>query len=285
MFAPTRAFPPVSVSNLPAGPLSYFFHWLNAQIFWHGSNFGFRRLRKADPQTFDLELHWPFSKDGDQLSTPLVLAYSPTVVPRPDDWSASHIYIPGYLFLEAPATFRPPAAITDFLSAGDPPVCVNFGSMIHRDAEQIHRAVLEALHKTGNRAVVLSGWGTLYREHSADILVEEDIPHDWLLPRCKALIHHGGAGTTAAGLRCGIPNIVVPFAADQPFWGARVHTIGAGPQPIPVRAVTAEKLVAALLEAEGDAIRNGAQAAGRKIRTEDGVGMAVKIIEEYCLNR
>ena len=104
----------------------------------------------------------------------------------------------------------------------------------------------------------------------------------WLFPRCKAVIHHGGAGTTAAGLRSGIPNLVVSFAADQPFWGARVHAIGAGPQPIPVRRLTTEKLIEALTESDREIIRNGAQATGRTIRTEDGVGQTVQIIEEYA---
>jgi sterol 3beta-glucosyltransferase len=108
------------------------------------------------------------------------------------------------------------------------------------------------------------------------------VPHNWLLPRCKTVIHHGGAGTTAAGLRSGIPNLVVSFAADQPFWGARVHVIGAGTQPIAVKKLTTEKLVAALVEADGNALRNGSQVAGRKIRAEDGVGVAVKIIENYA---
>ena len=118
-----------------------------------------------------------------------------------------------------------------------------------------------------------------------DILIIDEVPHGWLLPRCKAIIHHGGAGTTAAGLRSGIPNLVVSFAADQPFWGARVHSIGAGPRYIPVRTLTVEKLIAVLLEAEGNAIRNGAQAAGRKIRAENGVGSAVEIIEGRALKR
>jgi UDP:flavonoid glycosyltransferase YjiC (YdhE family) len=137
------------------------------------------------------------------------------------------------------------------------------------------------------------GWSTLpvseadelLAGRSANILVMDDVPHDWLLPRCKTILHHGGAGTTAAGLRGGIPNLVIPFAADQPFWGARVHALGAGPQPVPVWHLTTEKLVAALLEAERDAVRNGAQAAGRKIREENGVVEAVKVIEDFAFQR
>jgi sterol 3beta-glucosyltransferase len=282
IFAPTRSFPPVAMPDLPPGLLSYFFHWLTTQIFWHGGNIGFRRLKKADPDTFDLDLHWPFILNNVRIRTPLVLACSPTVIPRPDDWSESQIHIPGYFFLETPDTYQPPDVLTDFLVDGAPPVCVTFGSMIHRDAERNYRAVLDAITKTGNRAVILTGWGGLQESHLPEnIFVTEAVPHDWLFPRCKAVIHHGGAGTTAAGLRTGIPNIVVSFAADQPFWGKRVHAIGAGPRSIPVRKLTANRLSAALVGADGEAIRTSAQAAGRMIRMEDGVGKMVTFIEEY----
>ena len=283
IFAPTRAFPPVAMPYLPSGRLSYFFHWLMIQVFWYGGNFGFRRMRKSDPAIFDLDLHWPFTSDDTRLTTPLVLACSPTVIPHPSDWSAPHIHIPGYLFLDTLTTYQPPASLTEFLSEGEPPVCVTFGSMIHRDAERIYRSVLDALEKTRRRAVILSGWSDIQNlDLPNNVLVMDSIPHDWLFPRCKAVIHHGGAGTTAAGLRSGIPNLVVPFAADQPFWGARVHVIGVGPQPIPVKKLTVEKLVASLAKADGDALRSSAQAVGGKIRAEDGVGYVVKLIEDYA---
>jgi sterol 3beta-glucosyltransferase len=281
IFAPTQVFPPVSMPYLPSGPISYFFHGITTWTFWYGGNMGFRRLRKVAPGTFDFDLHWPFHQDEGRLKTPLLFAYSPTVVPRPGDWSSFHIYISGYLFLPSPETFRPPPELLHFLSAGKPPICVTFGSMIHRDMERVYRIIFEALGKTGNRAVVLSGWSSLSGAQTADTFVMDQTPHDWLLPRCKAVIHHGGAGATAAGLRAGIPNVVIPFAADQPFWGARVHAIGAGPQPIAVKKLTTEKLIAALIEAENAAIRESAQIIGSKIRVEGGVKRAVSIIEEY----
>jgi sterol 3beta-glucosyltransferase len=282
VFAPTRAFPPVSMPDLPPGSFSYFLHWLTTQTFWHGGNIGFRRLRKADPDTFDLDLHWPFIADGARIMTPLVLACSPTVISRPDDWPSSYIHIPGYFFLNTPETYRPPAALADFLADGEPPVCITFGSMIHRDAERIYRAVLEAIDRTSNRALILTGWGGLQESRLPEnIFVAESVPHDWLFPLCKAVVHHGGAGTTAAGLCAGIPNIVVSFAADQPFWGKRVYAIGAGPRPIPVRRLTTSKLSAALVEADGNAVRTDAQAAARKIRAENGVSQTVNLIEKY----
>ncbi|MBU1660757.1 MAG: glycosyltransferase [Chloroflexi bacterium] len=281
IFAPTGAIPPVSMPNLLPGPLRYFFHWLSTQIFWHGGNIGFRRLRRAYPDTFNLDLFWPFAADESRPRTPLVYAFSPTLIPRPEEWPISYIHIPGYLFLDSSATYQPPAALGDFLAAGAPPVCVTFGSMIHRDIGRIYNIVLEALEKTCNRAIILSGWGDLQNiPLPENIFVSDAVPHDWLLPHCKIVIHHGGAGTTAAGLRSGIPNLVVPFAADQPFWGGRVYAIGAGPNPIPVGQLTSENLIMALADSDSDAIRLGAQTVGSAIRAEDGLEETIILIEQ-----
>ena len=283
VFAPTRAIPPVAVPVVPPGLLSYFFHWLITQIFWHGGNLGFRQLRKRLPNTFDLDLHWPFALDKTRIRTPLVLTCSPTIIPRPDDWSSSHIHTPGYFFLDELKSYQPPAKLTDFLSAGKPPVCVTFGSTIHKNPERIYRAVLGALERTANRAIILSGWSDLQNIRlSESVFVIDSAPHNWLLPQCKTVIHHGGAGTTAAGLRAGVPSIIVPSAADQPFWGKQVNAAGAGPQPIPTKALTMNKLIMALAEADDEAIRTSAQDIGRKIRNENGVVRAVEFIEEYA---
>jgi sterol 3beta-glucosyltransferase len=116
---------------------------------------------------------------------------------------------------------------------------------------------------------------------SDDLCYLEAAPHDWLLPRCKLVIHHGGAGTTAAGLRAGVPNIVVPFMADQPFWGERVHAIGAGPKPILVQDLNVENLSQAIVECETETVRKDAQTIGQQISSEDGTYEAVKWIEKY----
>lgn len=282
IFAHTRAFPPVSMPGLPSGLLSYFGHWLHTQIFWRGGNLGYRQLRKRLSDTFDLDLHWPFAPDKNRIMTPLILACSPTIIPRPDDWSAPHIHIPGYFFLDELESYQPPSELADFLSAGELPVCVTFGSTIHKNPGHIYSVVLAALERTGNRAILLSGWSDLQNlQQPESVFAVDAVPHSWLLPQCKAVIHHGGAGTTAAGLRAGVPAIIVPSASDQPFWGARVYAVGAGPRPIPIKKLTTNKLVAALVEADGDVIRNSAHAVGRKIREENGVGQAVVLIEKY----
>ena len=157
--------------------------------------------------------------------------------------------------------------------------------MVNRDAKRIDRIVCDALLRTGQRGIVLSGWGGMKRHSSKDLLYLEAVPHDWLLPHCKMIIHHGGAGTTSAGLHAGISNIVVPFTADQPFWGRRVHAIGAGPKPILVKKLSVENLAEAIAEAESKVVCERAQAVGQKIRDEDGVGQAIAQIGLHVSKR
>jgi UDP:flavonoid glycosyltransferase YjiC (YdhE family) len=283
MFAPTREFPTVSDSNIPPGALSYFSHWLATQIFWYGGNSGYGSMRRANPGiSFPKKLYWPFDSRPPHLRTPLLFAYSPNILPRPNDWD-QHVHVAGYFFLSE-ESYQPPDELSDFLAGTDLPVCISFGSMVNRKAERIDQIVQEALKRTNNRGIILSGWGGVTHQSSKDLLYLESVPHDWLLPRCKMIIHHGGAGTTSAGLRAGIPNIVVPFTADQPFWGNRVHAVGAGPKPILVKKLSVDKLSHAIFEAETKLIIECAQLIGQRIRSEDGVQNAVKLIEAYILD-
>ena len=125
--------------------------------------------------------------------------------------------------------------------------------------------------------------GGAKRESTNNLLYLESVPHDWLLPKCKILIHHGGAGTISATLRAGIPQIVVPFMADQPFWGSRVNVIGVAPQPIRVNQLSVEKMVSAIVEAESKDILERAQVTGQAIRSENGVINAVHLVELYAM--
>ena len=280
MFAPTRAFPNVALANLPPGGLNYFSHWLATQIFWYGGNSGYYQLRRRSSADLPEKLYWPFTPSPDRPLTPLLFAYSSTVVPRPAEWTAPNLHITGYFFLEAGQEYQPPAALTDFLALGEAPVCVSFGSMVNRESDRIHRVVCEALALTHQRGIFLTGWGgALHIDINEDILYLDAVPHDWLFPRCKVIIHHGGAGTTAAGLRSGKPNIIVPHMGDQIFWGTRVEGIGAGPAPIPVNQLTTQRLVAALRQGDDPTLRARAQETGRLIHMEDGVGQALRIIE------
>jgi len=152
--------------------------------------------------------------------------------------------------------------------------------MSSRDPQATTELVLRALRQTNQRAIVASGWGGMCRDHlPAEVFMIESIPHTWLFPRMAAVVHHGGVGTTAAGLRAGVPSIVVPFFGDQPFWGQRVAALGVGPTPIPRKQLTTDKLAQAIQVALTDqTMRQHAAGLGSQIRMEDGVGTAVSAI-------
>jgi sterol 3beta-glucosyltransferase len=181
------------------------------------------------------------------------------------------------------AGWAPPPELTAFLEAGDPPVYIGFGSMAGRRPQELASLAIEALAHSGQRGLLLTGWGGLRPESvPANVLVVPSAPHSWLFPRMAAVVHHGGAGTTAEGLRAGVPTVVVPFVLDQPFWGARIKALGLGPQPIPRKSLTAERLADAITVAVTDAgIRQRAQAVGLAVRGEDGVGGAVELVRRY----
>jgi sterol 3beta-glucosyltransferase len=167
-----------------------------------------------------------------------------------------------------------------FLDDGPPPVYIGFGSMKDRQSEQRTAAVLEALKRSGQRGLLSQGWGGLTNaDLPSDVFMIDAAPHDWLFPRVAAAIHHGGAGTTAASLRAGIPTIIAPFIADQGFWGERVYQLGVGPEPISKQNFTTERLTEAISQAVcSDTLRQNAAALGQLLRAEDGVSCAVEVL-------
>ncbi|MBE2223525.1 MAG: glycosyltransferase family 1 protein [Anaerolineae bacterium] len=217
--------------------------------------------------------------------TPLLGAYSPSLIAHPVDWPES-VHITGAFFLDSEADWQPSPALQAFLEAGNPPVYIGFGSMAGRNPEQLSRLVLDALDKSGQRGVLLTGWGGLRPELAAEnVFVLDSAPHSWLFPRMAAVVHHGGAGTTAEGLRAGVPTVIVPFVLDQPFWGARIKALGLGPVPIPQKKLTAERLAGAIKTAVTDPIiKQRANSYGAAIRAENGTENAVKIVRHYLGN-
>jgi sterol 3beta-glucosyltransferase len=153
--------------------------------------------------------------------------------------------------------------------------------MVGRCPERTTRIVLDALDRAKLRGVLASGWGGIAAGDLPDsVYLLDQVPHDWLFPRVAAVVHHGGAGTTAAGLRAGRPTVICPFFGDQPFWGWRVHEAGAGPAPLPQKNLTEKRLTTALREATGSLeIRRRAAALGEKIQRENGAANAVAFIE------
>jgi UDP:flavonoid glycosyltransferase YjiC (YdhE family) len=211
----------------------------------------------------------------------VVLGYSPHVTPHPSDWP-DNIHTTGYWFLDEDRDWQPARDLLDFIHGGDPPVFIGFGSMTGRDPQKLTRLLIEAVAQSGQRAVLQSGWASLGDDRlPPNIFCIDAAPHHKLFPLMSAVVHHGGSGTTAESLRAGAPTIIVPHMADQPFWGARVAALGVGPRPIPRNKLTVEHLAAAIREATGDrAMRERASALGAKIRAEDGVAAAIRVMEK-----
>ncbi|UQU67871.1 glycosyltransferase [Couchioplanes caeruleus] len=208
---------------------------------------------------------------------PVFHGFSPAVVPRPADWPAS-VHVTGYWWPAAPPGWRPPEVLTDFLAAGPPPVFIGFGSMTP-EREGLDEVVAAAVARAGVRAVVQAGWAGL-RVAGGDILMVGEVPHEWLFPRTAAVVHHAGAGTTAAGLRAGVPAVPVPVLVDQPFWADRLHRLGVAPEPLPLAELTADALAGALRSClDRPEHRDRATELARRIRAEDGAAAVVSFVE------
>jgi UDP:flavonoid glycosyltransferase YjiC (YdhE family) len=231
-------------------------------------------------------LPWKMYRDIDISAYPILHGFSQYVIPYPDDYNDNQIFT-GYWFLDQEMDWQPPSELESFLAAGDPPVYIGFGSVLDLKTGALNEIVLKALEISGQRAVVLGGWTDLGgKDLPETVLKLESIPHSHLFPRVSVVVHHGGAGTTGAGLRAGKPTVIVPYSSDQPFWGWRVERLGVGPKPVPRLRLTAENLAAAISAAVTDKrIRNRAAALGDKIQTEDGVGNAVQAIEEIVATK
>jgi sterol 3beta-glucosyltransferase len=285
-FTPTRAFPgilfPQSLARL-GGTFNWLSHLLLRQIIWQG-------FRKADRLAREQVLNLPATsfwgpyKSAVMHRYPTIYGFSPSVIPKPADWRNTEIV--GDWFLDA-SDWTPPLELMEFLQNGSPPVYIGFGSMGIRNPAETADLVLQAVARTQQRAILQSGWGGLRNADVPDrVLMVNSVPHAWLFPRMSAVVHHGGAGTTAAGLRAGVPSIVIPFFGDQPFWGQRIADLGVGTAPIPRKQLTVERLAQAIDRAVTDPVmRQRAAALGAKIQAEDGVGSVVAIVREIARQR
>jgi sterol 3beta-glucosyltransferase len=278
MFSPTRAFPtPV----LPVASLGGSLNRLSYGAFLRISTASFHRtINRWREETLGLPPRGLLASELELRGEPvsILVGCSPHVVPPPADWGPSTT-MTGYWFLDGAGDWRPPAHLAAFLEDGPPPVYVGFGSLGGWTSEEVVGAALAALERAGKRGVLATGGVPLRAPDN--VCVIESAPHEWLFPRMAAVVHHGGAGTTAEGLRAGRPSVICPTTMnDQLFWGRRVSELGVGPRPLPQKKLAAEALLTAIRVAtEDDRVRERAAALGEKIRTERGVARAVEVIE------
>ncbi len=287
-FTPTKAFPgvliPKSLSGLGSS-FNRFSHHLTRQIMWQMLQSD-DRIARQQVLGLPAASFWGPYNAARFHQYPILYGFSPSVIPKPSDWD-KNIHVTGYWFLDPASDWNPPSALMEFLQGGPPPVYIGFGSMSSQNPAETTDLCLQALARTQQRAIMLSGWGGLDKVNLPDtVFMADSIPHSWLFPRVGAVVHHGGAGTTGVGLRAGIPSIVIPFSGDKVFWGQRVAELGVGPEPIPRKKLTVERLAQAIQKALTDqTMRQRAANLGSKIQAEDGIASAVAIIQDMVVIR
>lgn len=274
-WSPTHDFPHpianIKSSNASGSMTNELSYTLVDMMTWQGLGDIINKFRK---ETLDLGIISQASAVSmlHRLRIPYTYCWSPALIPKPTDWG-SHIDISGFYFLSLASNYQPDAELAAFLNAGSPPVYIGFGSIVVDDPNAMTELIFEAVRKTGQRALVSKGWGGFGGDElnkPDGVFMLGNCPHDWLFQRVSCVVHHGGAGTTAAGIALGRPTVVVPFFGDQPFWGAMVARAGAGPSPIPFKDLTADTLTAGILEALKPETLERARELGDRIREEKG---------------
>ncbi|KAJ6466960.1 hypothetical protein C8R45DRAFT_1020620 [Mycena sanguinolenta] len=207
------------------------------------------------------------------LKIPFTYCWSPALIPKPVDWPP-HMDVCGFFFREPP-NYSPPPELDAFLRAGPPPVYIGFGSIVIDDPGRMSATVLGAVRLAGVRAIISRGWSKLDGPPLPDVLYLGDCPHEWLFQYVAAVVHHGGAGTTACGLRNGKPTVIVPFFGDQPFWANMVAAAGAGPKPLPQKKMDVKTLATAIAFCFTPEAVAAARTIAGKMQSDTGVKTAV----------
>ncbi|KAF7551808.1 hypothetical protein G7Z17_g4750 [Cylindrodendrum hubeiense] len=208
-----------------------------------------------------------------RLRVPYSYLWSQSLIPKPSDWG-SHINVTGFSFLSLANSYTPPPDLVEFLESGPPPIYIGFGSIVVDDPLALTQLIFDAVEISGVRAIISKGWGSVGGgdDIPENVYLIGNCPHDWLFQRVAAVVHHGGAGTTAAGIAAGRPTVVVPFFGDQPFWGQMIARAGGGPSPVPFKEMTAESLATSIAFALKPEIQGAVQEMADRIAIEDGAG-------------
>ncbi|RLN36682.1 hypothetical protein BBJ28_00026468 [Nothophytophthora sp. Chile5] len=204
--------------------------------------------------------------------------WSPALVPKPFDWGDLYDVVGTVTMKGAGSSYTPSPELETFLGHDGGPIFVGFGSMVLGDPRATTKMIIEAAKQANVRVLIQSSWSDM----AGDLEIPDNIfflgncPHDWLMPRVSAVVHHGGAGTTAGGLLAGKPTFIVPFFGDQPFWGRAVVKRGVGVEPCPIAELTAEKLRTAFQDLQSEELRSRARAMQEKMQKENGAEEAVR---------
>ncbi len=215
-----------------------------------------------------------------------LVAVSRYLLPDRRDWPPNHQAV-GFCYLEDDSNWMPDDKLRRFLESGEKPIVVSFGSMAGTDAAETTRVLAGALAQIGQRAIVQAGWAGLGETSLPDnILAIGYAPHHWLFSKASCVVHHGGAGTTAAALRAGVPSVVVWHMLDQPYWGNSLAQLGLGPKPLSRFNMTVEALAAGLRSVLGsESFTLACRAMADKIASEGGVREAAQRVRDFAFAR
>ncbi|KAI1633808.1 hypothetical protein F4809DRAFT_621879 [Biscogniauxia mediterranea] len=279
-YTPTQAFPhplaTIKRSNVDPGYTNFISYPLVEMVIWQGLGDLVNHFRVKTLGLDPVSTLWAPGSTY-RLRVPFTYLWSPGLVPKPEDWGPE-VDVSGFVFLDLASSFEPPQDLVGFLDAGEPPIYIGFGSIVVDDADRFTEMIFEAVRQAGVRALVSKGWGGLGQDDVPEnIFMLENTPHDWLFPKVRACVIHGGAGTTAMSLKCGRPTMIVPFFGDQHFWGPMVASAGAGPEPVPYKELSAERLAEGIKYCMTDEALAAAQGIARNIEREgDGARNAVR---------
>lgn len=287
-YSPTQAFPHplANIQSTDADPqlTNYISYAMIDLLMWQGLSDIINRFRKKCLALEPISTIWAPGM-LQRLKVPHTYCWSPALIPKPRDWGA-HISIAGFYFLDIASSYHPASDLQAFLNAGPPPVYIGFGSIVLDDPNAMTELIFEAVKKTGQRVLLSKGWGGMGADELQDrtpdgVFMLGNVPHDWLFKHVSCVVHHGGAGTMAAGITAGRPTVIVPFFGDQPFWGAMIARAGAGPDPIPHKQLTADRLAEAIqfcLKAES---LQRAKDLAAKIEVERGNDMGAQLFHQH----
>lgn len=281
-YTPTAFFPHplanIKTSNVEASYGNFMSYPLVEMMMWQGLGDLINRFRTQILHLEEVSTLWAPGQLY-RMKVPYTYMWSPGLIPKPKDWGPE-IDISGFVFLDLASSFTPPDDLKEFLDDGEPPVYIGFGSIVVDDPDEFTKLIFDAVKMAGCRALVSKGWGGFGSNADCpeNVFMIDNCPHDWLFPRCAAVVHHGGAGTTAIGLKCAIPTMIVPFFGDQPFWGAMVSKAKAGAHEcIPYKKLNSKRLAEGIKQCLTDEAKENVKKIAESIEKEgDGALNAVR---------
>jgi vancomycin aglycone glucosyltransferase len=213
-----------------------------------------------------------------------ILAADRDLGPLSDDAPKSAVSTDAWV-LDEPGTLD--ARVEAFLQQAPAPIYIGFGSMVAPCAPELVAHAVAAVRAIGRRAIIAGGWASLDRhiKEADDVLTVDNVPHSLIFPRVAAAVHHGGAGTTTAAARAGVPQVLLPHILDQYYWAHRVEALGLGPRALPVERVTADELCERISRAVSDPlIRERVNKLAPAVAARNGVTTAVEHLEALRLS-